>query len=356
NKAIAFVPPEGSRIMCNQTDVSAHLIAIGRKDFFPCYDMSDVVKAVDVLRVRKILKSLHIFFPLKDSMLSFGAQSSYISLDHIRQRFGCRFTHMNAEQIFNAIDELTEEEKQECEQMAKEIVSSAEETHMPLENTIKDCIFFGALKKLMAQRDCNAFTIPCFEVCATRELNKRQFTFCLGKSLLREEGIPSACAGDVGAILTNALLMAVCNASPHMGNTMVWERANNICRLQHDSPTRYMKGYDKPMMPYHIVNFAKDGWGSTIRYDFCKDKGQKITLANMSPDFTKIVICEAEIEGCEDFLTPECVLACRFRVKDAEQFLNCQKYVGHHFGLVYGSWSQQIKDVAESLGMEVLYC
>lgn len=40
---------------------------------------------------------------------------------------------------------------------------------------------------MMKHYDCNAFTMPCFEVCATRELDKRKLTFCLAHSLFKDE-------------------------------------------------------------------------------------------------------------------------------------------------------------------------
>ena len=80
------------------------------------------------------------------------------------------------------------------------------------------------------------FTIPCFEVCATRQLNARKFTFCLAKSILTEDGIPAACAGDVGSVISKAILMAVSNAAPYMGNTLVWNPEENEVRTLHDVP------------------------------------------------------------------------------------------------------------------------
>ena len=71
---------------------------------------------------------------------------------------------------------------------------------MPAEFVKNDMEFYVAVRKQMAHHHCNAFTIPCFEVCATRQLAKRQFTFCLAKSILTEEGIPAACAGDVALL------------------------------------------------------------------------------------------------------------------------------------------------------------
>lgn len=116
-KAIAFVPHEASHSPCDDVDMSAHLLAMGRKDVYPCRYMDDFVKAVDVLRVKKILKNLKIFFPLKNAQLTFGCQSSYLTLDGITQQFGTRFSHINAEQVFDEIDALTPEEKAEASHM-----------------------------------------------------------------------------------------------------------------------------------------------------------------------------------------------------------------------------------------------
>lgn len=353
-KAIGFVPAVQSLVRTDQADMAAHLLALGRKEVYPCYDMDDVANAVDILRIKKIMRTMKIFFPLKSSLLSFGCQSSYINLDYVRERFGTTFAHVNAEEIFSVMESLTEDELKECEEMAEKLVQGADAVHMPVEFIKNDYVFYAAIKKMMAVRDCNAFTIPCFEVCATRELNKRHFTFCLAKSLFREEGIPSACAGDVGSVISNALMMAITNSAPYMGNTMVWERKENICRIHHDSPTRYMKGYDKSCMPYELVNFAMDGWGTTIRYDFNRDKGEKVTLINLSPDFKKVMIVDGTIVKCTDFLTPECTLAMQFKVGNANTFLKYQKYVGHHFSMVYGDWTSRIEEVAESFGLEVM--
>ncbi len=214
--------------------------------------------------------------------------------------------------------------------------------------------FYVAIKKLMAHHGCNAFTIPCFEVCATRQLNARKFTFCLAKSILTEDGIPAACAGDVGSVISKAILMAVSNAAPYMGNTLVWNPEENEVRTLHDVPTRYMKGYDKPALPVELVSFAMDGWGTTLRYDFAQDVGETITAINLSPDMKKIMIVKGEITGCDNYLVPECKLAVRYKVADTKHFHDCQKYVGHHFALVYGDYGDQIAEAAEALGLEVM--
>lgn len=352
-KAIAFIPNETAYSKCDQVDMSAHLIALGRKEVYACIDMDDVVRTIDIMRVKKVLRKLRIFFPLKSAQLTFGCQSSYLTLDHVRNQFGVEFSHINAQEVFDVIDDLSDEEKAAAKKLADELVENAAGVHMPAEYIVNDMLFYAAIKKLMAGHDCNAFTIPCFEVCATRELNKRKFTFCLTKSMLKEEGIPAACAGDVCSVVTIAMLMAVANAAPYMGNTMPWDRENNICRILHDVPTRYMKGFDQDPLPVELVSFAMDGWGTTLRYDFGRDKGDQVTLINLSPDMKRIMIVVGTIEGCDDYLTPECKLAMRFKVGDIEKFLDGQKYVGHHFAMVYGDYREQLTAISKDYGLEI---
>ncbi len=113
--------------------MSAHLLAMGRKDVYPCRYMDDFVKAVDVLRVKKAPEEPEDFLPPENAQLTFGCQSSYLTLDGITQQFGTRFSHINAEQVFDEIDALTPEEKAEASHMADELVSSAKGVHMPAE-------------------------------------------------------------------------------------------------------------------------------------------------------------------------------------------------------------------------------
>ncbi len=112
-----------------------------------------------------------------------------------------------------------------------------------------------------------------------------------------------------------------------------------------------MKGYDKPALPVELVSFAMDGWGTTLRYDFAQDVGETITAINLSPDMKKIMIVKGEITGCDNYLVPECKLAVRYKVADTKHFHDCQKYVGHHFALVYGDYGDQIAEAAEALGL-----
>ena len=338
---------------CDHVDMTAHLFAEG-KEAYAFLDFEEMDKTFAALRVRKALANTKIFMPLKSSMLTFGCQSSYLTLEDITKKFGTRFAHVNSEEVFEWMDKLTDEEVKEAEDLANELVAQQKGVHMPAEYVKNDTLYYETIKKMMKHYDCNAFTMACFEVCATQELDRRKLTFCLAHSLFKDEGIASACAGDVGSVLAITILMNIARKAPYMGNTMVLDKNTNQCRTLHDVASAQMKGYDQPALPTEFVSFTLNSWGTTMRYDFSKDNGETLTLLNLSPDMKKVMVAKATINGCDDYLTPECKHAVRYTVKDAKRFHECQKYVGHHFALVYGDYVEEVKEFAKVSGLEVL--
>ncbi len=63
---------------------------------------------------------------------------------------------------------------------------------------------YSALKRLIAKYNLNGLTIRCFDL-----LGKYKNTACLALGILNEEGITSACEGDVPALLTMHMLYAL---------------------------------------------------------------------------------------------------------------------------------------------------
>ena len=356
NKPIAFCPLSNAKqSRLGGIDASAHLHALGFHETYNALSYDDLNRVFRLLRTRKALKDTKMLYALRNNVLSFGAVSSFINLQDITDRFGTEILNYNGMEFFKVMDEFTEEENEEAKALAHKLVSEANAVHMPAENIINDCKFYLAVNKVLKQFDCNSFTIPCFEMCATQELNKRHLTFCLTHSLLKDEGIPSSCAGDVGAAIALDIMMNLTFKSPHMGNCMVMldKVKENQMRILHDVSTRCMKGYDQPL-DVDYVSFTKGNWGATMRYDFSKDNGQPITLINLSPKMDKIMIGKGEINGCDDFLTQECKHAIEFTVKDAVDFHKKQEYFGHHFVWVYGDYVEDLKDFAKMMDMEVV--
>ncbi len=356
-KPLAFCPLSTSPYSrLGGIDATAHMKALGFKEMYNALTYEDLDRTLRILKVRKALRETKLLYALRNNVLSFGCVSSFINLQDITNRFGMEILHFNGLEFFKIMDEFTEEDEEFARKYAENLVLKANGIHMPAENIIKDVRFYTAVNKVLKQYECNAFTIPCFEMCATLELNKRHLTFCLTNSLLKDEGIPSACAADVGSVVSLAILMNLTRKAPHMGNCMVRvnDLENNTMRILHDVCCSKMKGYDEPELPIDYVSFTKGNWGATMRYDFAKDRGDIITMINMSPRMDKMMIAQGTIVGCDDFLTQECRHAVVFKVKDARDFHKKEEDFGHHYAWVYGDYQQELIEFAELMGIETV--
>jgi len=114
----------------------------------------------------------------------------------------------------------------------------------------------------MQKYSCNAFTVECFELCASRLADKYLITPCLLHTLLKDEGIASACEADLNALLAMRLLMSIAKKSSYMGNPR--PLLNDQLVINHSVPGIKMAGYDKPDLPYHLRHFVESGWGQRL--------------------------------------------------------------------------------------------
>ena len=355
-KPLAFCPLSNSNYSrLGGVDATAHLRAFGYEEIYNALSYEELNKYFRILKVRKALKNTKALYGLRNNVLSFGAVSSFIDLNDFETKLGMKVLNFNGLEFFKVMDELSEEEVAGAQKLADNLVAEAEGVYMNADEIVNDVKFYTAVKKVMDRYDCNGFTLPCFEMCATKELNKRHLTFCLTHSLLKDEGIPSACASDVNTIACYQILMNLAKKAPTMGNCMVRvnDMENNTMRILHDVPGRYMKGYDKDPEKVSYASFTMDSWGATMRVDFAKDAGDKITLINLSPRLDKLMVATGELIGCDDFITPECKLAAVFKVKDARDFHEKEQDYGHHFAWVYGDYADDLIALAKLLKMEV---
>lgn len=356
-KPLAFCPLSNSKYSrLGGIDAAAHLFASGDYEVFNALSYEELNQIFRAMKTRKVLKDMKILYGLRNNILSFGCVSSFVDIEDVTRRFGTEILNYNGLEFFKVLDSLSDEEKAQAQALADGLVADANGVHLPAETIVNDTQFYVSAKKIMDFYDCNAFTLPCFEMCATQELNKRHLTFCLTHSLMKDNGIPSACASDIGSVITIAILMSIARKAPHMGNLMVRleDETHHSLRILHDVCSKYMKGYDEEPLPIDYVSFTKGNWGTTMRYDFAKDAGDKVTLINLSPGMDKMMIVRGTITGCDDFLTPECKHALVFDVADNRDFHKKEAAFGHHFAWVYGDYEEDLKLFAEMLGIEVV--
>ena len=323
---------------------------------------------------------------------------NFVSLEHVTDKLGTQFTFVNLHELIDqthigksgenytlpgrAALNPTDDDVQEIEALADDLMGNAVECDMSREEVLNSGRFYITVKKMLDYYGCNAFAVPCPDACATRRLNEEHMTFCLTHSLLGENGIPSACEYDIPACLSIAILSTLADKPAYMGNTthdakaiatgryglspffhtdindkcmdVVKADPDNVILTWHAVPRRNMQGWDAPKAPYAIRPFAASGFGVTLRYDFNQDIGQTITMCRISPDCSKLFVSKGEIVGGVGFGDYSCSEGVFFRVKDGNDFFQKQLEVGNHVPLVYGDCFDQVCALGRHLGLEVI--
>jgi len=336
-------------------DISAYLRARGMEGY-AFIDFDELNRFISLLRVRKSLHQTRILIVSDGSILPVGVVSSVWNMEDVKSRFGIDYKCIPSNEVFEEMDKVleSESEQKKAEEITDRLIKKANRIHMEKKHILQSVNFYLAVKNLMGRYGCNSFVIPCFELCVKRIPAERKVTFCLAHSLLKDEGFPSACEGDINALLAMMLLMYLSRKSAFMGNSYMLDEKENIIAVHHDVPGLKMKGLEKPDLPYEIRNFTVGGWGATIRYDFSRDKGETVTLARFNPTATKMLVTKGEIVGCSGFDMVGCSLRAEIRVPDAVRLFHMEMNFGHHLAMVYGDYTEDLRDLGKIVGFEVI--
>jgi hypothetical protein len=378
-KPIAFVGGPGGGFVT--ADAVACLKAKGLEGY-AALDVQELNQILSLLRTRKVFQQTNILI-ITDRGLPPIPVRSDIDVSVIKDKFGIGSHFVSYREFANEMDEVIEKKdwRGKAEHRAEQLIKNAEETHIEKQYVKRSFEFYYAVKKLMQKYDCNAFTVECFELCASRLAEKYKITPCLVHTLFKDEGIASACEADLNALLSMRLLMSVANKSSFMGNPH--SILKDQISMNHSVPGIKMAGYDKPDLPYELRHFVKSGWGTKVMIDFTKLDEKTVTLARIDPLGKKIYLAKGEIVGCtgfrkgdmlaalkraninidprrEKFLKDNqsligCSLTAHIKVPDARESMRKLNEFGSHLSMVYGDYTREINELADMLCLEVVY-
>lgn len=335
-------------------DVVAYLRSRGLEGY-AFLDHEHMNRILSLLKVRKAFRGTRILVAAEgNATVPTGVVSSIWDMDGLKRRYGVEATYVPAMNLVGEMDDLGEAERAHAEELTARLIKNAEDVHMSREDVLHSVEFYLAARKTLDAYECNAFVIPCFELCARRVLDERRVTFCLTHSLLKDEGIPSACEADTNVLMAIALLMYLSGKSVYMGNSYLLDRGKNLLAVHHDVPGLKMKGLDEPDLPYEIRSFTVQGWGATIRYDSSRDMGAPVTLTRFDPTGTKVLVVRGEIAGSGGVDQVGCSLSVHVKVRDIVDLFKKELEFGHHLAVVYGDYEDQIKELGDLMGFEVV--
>ncbi|MFC2126299.1 hypothetical protein ACFLU5_16005 [Bacteroidota bacterium] len=352
NKPIAWVG-NGSWNL----DWSAFLRNVGVEGYAP-YDWDELNELISLLRVRKAIQKTKVL------VVSDRPESPPICLlasikeKDLKEKFGVDYQNVSYKEFFNEMDRITlsKTEQEKAKDMTDRLIENSKNAFIRKENILNDINFYLTAKSVMNKYNCNAFIIRCFELCGSHIAADRKITPCLANILLRDEGYPSACEGDLNALFTTMIAMYVSRKPVYMGNT-IYDAEEKRLRITHDAATLKMKGLGLPDLPYEIQPFTHEtagAFGTTIRYDFSLDKGQAVTVLRANPVRRKMMLAKGEIIEGTGFRETGCSLGVNIGIPDVKEFYHKGADIGSHLVVVYGDYTKEIRKLGEIMNYEVL--
>ena len=187
-----------------------------------------------------------------------------------------------------------------AEQAADDLLRKADKSYIDRKYVVRSFQFYQTVQNLMRKYGCNAFTIDCFDFCASRLPEKWTITPCLIHTLMKDRQIASACESDLSALLAMRMLMSVSNKSSHMGNC---DRSHaDQGRLPHQ-PQR-ARAEDERLRPARSAvsnwaRFTNSGWGTKAIVDFMNNREKTVTVARVNPSATKVLVLRGTLVGAD---------------------------------------------------------
>jgi hypothetical protein len=350
-KPVALVAPGLVNV-----DLTAYLRNKGLEGYAP-YDWNELNDLVSLLKVRKALQHTKLLYVTdRPGGKPTHGVKSVIPAEILEEKYGVDFKYVSFAEFQNEWDRVTnnKELQDKARQISNNLSQNAKAVHLKKDYIINDVNFYLTVKELMNKYDCNSFTVDCFEICPTKITHNKKFIPCLAHSLLKDEGFPSVCEGDLNAFLAMSVEMYLAKKSVYMGNP-IFEKEKNIVNIYHAVPGLKMKGFDNPDITYELQHFTEPGWGAVIQYDFSQDIGEKVTLARFNPAGTKLLISCGTIVGGGPLSEYSCTTTTvEIKLPDADKFFKEQANTGHHLSLIYGDYTKQLKQLGEILKFETV--
>ncbi len=336
-------------------DVAAYYRTLGLEGYAP-YNWEEFNQLVSLLKVRKAIAQTKILvLTNRINEKPYSIYSNITDLEHLNEKYGIECQAISHTEFFDELKKISENKKlqRRLKQLKDSLIHDAEAVHMQKDTIINDVAFYVTVNRLFEKYNANAFSVRCFELCGSKLPMKNKLVGCVALSLLKDQGIPAGCEGDMNALMAMIVEMYLAKKSVFMGNPY-FEIDDNLIKIHHDVPGLKMKGFNEPDLPYEIVNFTSEGFGATIRYDFSLDKGEEVTLARFDPYGDKILVTTGTIDSCNRMREVGCQLEVSIKVKNARDGFEKTKDFGHHMVMVYGNYSEQIKRLGEILKFDVV--
>ncbi len=341
---------------CRVVDIAAYTRARGH-EAFAAADDKELDELLSLLRARKVFRQTRVLFPTDRGLPAACSVGSVWDLEDLENRLGVAVKTISYKELAEGMEAVLADAraKEGARAAAEALLAGADKSFIERPYVIQSLLFYQAVRGLMCEHRCNAFTIECFEFCSSKLPDQWQITPCLIHSLQRDLGHASSCEGDLGSLLAMRMLMTVAGRSCHQGNSD--PRPEETFRINHSVPARKMRGFDQPGLPYQLGRFVTKGWGTKMVVDFVNGEEKTITIARVDPTARRLLVVRGELvasSGWDQDLIG-CSVEARIKAPAGrlDAFLRKRLEYGNHLQWVYGDWCEPVRRLGEMSGLEV---
>lgn len=328
-------------------DSCAYLRSIGQEGYY-AMDMSEFEAIVHKLWVRKAVRHTRALVLTAGEAPSWGLLSNIRDIEFLRAKYGVEVIKKPFTDIFKIMDGIDDKD---AEALTQKLYENSKENKVCREYLLNDIKYYMAAVKMLEFYGCNAFSTSCVELCRSRIPQERKFVPCITHTLLKDAGIPSACEEDLNALMAMIILMYTAKRPAFMGNPLF--ESEEILSLHHSVPCLKMNGYDSEAMEYSIYPFTGQGFGGKIQVDFAQSRSQKVTFGRFDFSGKKMLLKTGDVLKSK-FTEAYCSPYYYIQVENARDYFRKLMDFGHHQALVFGDFSEALRDTAELLGFEIV--
>ena len=234
--------------------------------FFALGDDSQIARYIT-----KAVKAIDSYLKISDSNLGvIGGKSPWLiasDIDYkkVKDKFNINLIDIDFKELENEIDKyLLEPFLPNYDEVLKKYKNK--------EEVDKAYYFYSAIKRIVRKYNLNGLTIKCFDL-----IDKYKGTACLALSLLNDEGIVSACEGDVASLLTMYLISRCTDRPCFMANISSIDNNFESIILSHCTVPLSLTDN------YSIMTHFESGLGIAIRGNMPL---QEISVVKIAPSLS----------------------------------------------------------------------
>jgi hypothetical protein len=334
-------------------ELSAYLQGKSLEGYTPIDD-AELTSLIALLRARKVVRQTKILQIINHpNKIPRRLPNVITDYGYLEKKFGIRAHLVDFDELADEMRRVRESEAsvEQTRKLADQLINGALDSNIDRDYVVSDVEFYHAVKNLMTKHGCNAFSIDCYEICASRLSEKWKSVPCLTHSLLKDAGYPSACEGDLNALLIMDLLMALTGKAAYMGNLHFHNE--QLFDINHSVPGLKMLGFDEPDLPYQLRYRIHEGWGTKLQIDFSKIEEKVVTIAQMNPWNDRILAVKGEVVGVDGMDQIYCNPGALIGFPHTKEYFKKQDGYGHHGAMAYGDYTNELQRLCQMLDIDL---